>query len=91
MYDLATDPCEQTHIANTEKSKVVSGLVHGSTRCATVPAPLAALWRTRRRGRSREHGEKQRAKSLLYDLIFISQVKIFSSGRALHATLRAAP
>jgi hypothetical protein len=29
--------------------------------------------------------------SLLHDLIFISQVKIFSSGRALQATLRAAP
>ena len=27
----------------------------------------------------------------LHDLIFISQVKIFSSGRALQTTLRAAP
>jgi hypothetical protein len=29
--------------------------------------------------------------NLLHDLIFISQVKIFSSGRAFQATLRAAP
>jgi hypothetical protein len=29
--------------------------------------------------------------NLLHDLIFISQLQIFSSGRALQATLRAAP
>ena len=29
--------------------------------------------------------------TLLHDLIFISQLQIFSSGRAFQATLRAAP
>jgi hypothetical protein len=37
-------------------------------------------------GQSRKGGRE-----LLHDLIFISQVKIFSSGRALQTTLRAAP